>query len=106
MHQDVHRFVADPFRLLRFYARPALAAHPVDLAALHGERDVARALVASHHFELGAGGVIVQIGVVAGRAAGRAGAEDGLLLCASAKVLILEFWKVMQVRTPKSAVPM
>ena len=79
LHQDVELVVAQPVRLLRLGARPVPAAHAVDLAALHGERDVGGALVAGHDVELGAGGVIVQIAVVAGRAAGRGRAQDGLL---------------------------
>ena len=78
LHQHVELLVAHPIALLRFHARPVPAAHAVDLAALHRERDVDRALVAGDDLEFGAGGVIVQIGIVAGRAAGGARAENGL----------------------------
>ena len=55
LQQDVELAVADPVRLLRLHARPVPAAHAVDLAALHRERDVERALVAGDDVELRVG---------------------------------------------------
>src|SRR5439155_21254178 len=80
LDQHVRLLLADPVALLRLHARPVPAAHAVDLAALHRERDVDRALVAGDDLELRTGGVVVQIGVVAGGAAGRARAKNRLLL--------------------------
>src|SRR5262249_44072830 len=80
LYQYVHFLFADPVALLRLHARPVPAAHAVDLAALHRERHIDRALVARHDLEPGAGRVVVHVGVVARRTAGGARAQHRLLL--------------------------
>src|SRR5215208_698366 len=80
LHQHVELLVAHPVALLRLHARPIPAAHAIDLATLHGERDVDRALITGDDVELRAGRMIVQRRIVAGGAPGGAAANNGLVL--------------------------
>src|SRR5215208_4465697 len=80
LHQHVELLVADPVALLRLHARPVPTAHAVNLAALHGERDVDGALIAGDDPEFGAGCMIVQGRIIARGAAGGAAADHGLVL--------------------------
>ena len=80
LHEDIDCLLLQPGRPLGLEAGPVEATQPIDLAALDGEQDVRRALVAADDVELSARRILVEGGVIAGRAARCAGANHGLLL--------------------------
>ena len=79
LQQEIQLAVANPFRLLRLGARPFPAAGAIDLAALHRQRDVERALVAGNDAHRRAGRGPHHVGEVVHGVAGRHAAQHDLL---------------------------
>ena len=79
LHEQIDLAIAQPIRLLRFQARPIQTTQAIDLAALHRQKNICRALIASNQFDLGAIHILMHGGIVARCAPCGTGPKNGLI---------------------------